>query len=194
MTPRRETTTRMLGCADYEATWIGEGTAVRLIAHGFLPCTNHLAQLEKRAEVASPAVTELVFYTQESREETFTPFRLETIVLNSAGSDSLTVIDALGAHQILITSGNAEGREDDASSENDTEKYLVYCRPQGVSQPKEVCFMVPVGTRVLPLYREAFGPAGKRDCAAFIAADTHPFLEKLRDPMIGFTRTKYMDD
>jgi len=180
MKPARTPTTRMLGCAEYTANWIDGGTAVRLVARGFLPCANHHAQLEKRATPDGASLTELVFYTQESREETFSPFVLETIVLNECEDESLFVLDALGLNNVHIEPAIEQPTETTAELQ-DSGQHMVYCRPAGASARPEACFMVPVGTKVLPIYRSAFGPAGKPACAEFIAAETHPFLEKLHD-------------
>ncbi len=165
----RKMTTRMLGCAEYEAKWIDESMAVRLTARGFLPCDNHFAQLEKRADDG----LEMVFYTQECRDEAHTPFCLQAIIRVEGYSNVVLVVDALGAHEIAICP--AEG----VVAESDTGSHIVYARKTAVNVPDETYFTLPIGTKVLPIYSRAFGPSSKTECAAFIASANNDFMMEL---------------
>ena len=194
MTKARTTTTRMLGCAEYTAKWIDQGTAVKLEARGFLPCANHHAQLEKRLAPDGAVFTEMVFYTQDCREEDFSPFQLETIVLNESEAEGLIVLDALGLHNVEIAPATQEAEQPLSDDAEDAVQHLVYCRPKGAGDIREACFMVPVGTKVLPIFRLAYGPANKQDCASFIAAETHPFLDILNGMVKDSARSKHRED
>ena len=180
----RETTTRMLGCARFEARWIGDSQMVELTARGFLPCASHHAQLEKRVG----AVWELVFYTQETGDEFYTPFCLHAKVLVADARDTLIVIDALGEHEIAIQP--AEKVEPDA----DGGSYIVYARKTAIDVPDETYFTLPVGTKVLPIYSRAFGPAGKNECRAFIAMANDKFMVELDELHAKIERVEVGED
>ncbi len=165
----RKTTTRMLGCADYKAQWVDDSMAVRLTARGFLPCANHFAQLEKRADGG----WEMVFYTQDSRDETYSPFCLQAIVMASDGQNSVIVSDALGHHEINIRPAEKVVVAQDARD------HIVYARKSVLNVPDETFFTQSVGTKVLPIYAHAFGPASKADCTAFIASANVDFMMEL---------------
>jgi len=162
----RKTTTRMLGCADYKAQWVDGSMVVRLSARGFLPCANHYAQLEKTAA----GDWEMVFYTQDSRDETYSPFCLQTIVMATEGQTSVLVNDALGGHEIRIRPAEME------ATEPDTCEYIVYARKSALNVPDETYFTQPVDTKVLPIYARAYGPASKVECAAFISSANMDFM------------------
>jgi len=159
----------MLGCADYKAQWVDDSMAVRLTARGFLPCSNHFAQLEKLADGG----WEMVFYTQESRDETYSPFCLQAIVIVSEGQNAVLVNDALGRHAIDIRPAEKVAVEQDAGD------HIVYARKSAVNVPDETYFTLPVGTKVLPIFARAYGPASKADCAAFIASANVDFMMEL---------------
>ncbi|MBL1436071.1 MAG: hypothetical protein COB08_007715 [Rhodobacteraceae bacterium] len=165
----RKTTTRMLGCAEYDAKWIDDSMAVRLTARGFLPCTNHLAQLEKRVDDG----VELVFYTQDSREEAHTPFCLQAILMVEGDSNVVLVVDALGTQEVAIRPA------ENMTPEEDTGAHIVYARKTVVNVPDETYFTLPVGTKVLPIYSRAFGPSSKAECTAFIASANNDFMMEL---------------
>ncbi len=164
----RITTTRMLGCADYKAQWIDDSMAVRLTARGFLACRNHFAQLEKRADGG----WELVFIAQDCAEESYIPFCTEAIVVASADDETVSVRDALGQYDIAIQPAEAAVPEDAG-------EHIVYARNTAVNVPDETYFTQPVGTKVLPIYARAFGPASKSACAAFIASANADFMVEL---------------
>lgn len=170
---KREITTRMLGCAEYEAQWIGKGLTVRLTARGYLPCANHLAQLEKRSD----ATWETIFYTQEDSVETFTPFKLQVIVMVNEGDTIVSVMDALGEHRIKIAASRQE--EPEVLAGDLREQFLVYFRKDNAKPNKSAYFMVPVGTKVLPIFKRAYGPSHKHDCNSFIDASNFDFLDEL---------------
>ena len=159
----------MLGCAEYEARWVDESQMVKLTARGFLPCANHQAQLEKGADGG----WETVFYTQDSTEESYTPFCLQAYVMADKKSTNLLVKDALGVHELAIQAPVLK------SEVSDTGSYIVYARKAAIDVPGETYFTQPVGTKVLPLYTRAFGPASKADCAAFIATADDRFMREL---------------
>ncbi len=165
----RKTTTRMLGCADYKAQWVDDSMAVRLTACGFLPCANHFAQLEKMADGG----WEMVFYTQNTRNETYSPFCLQAIVMVSEDKSTILVNDALGRHEISIRPAEVVAEARDAGD------HIVYARKTAVNVPDETYFTQPVGTKVLPIFARAFGPACKADCAAFIASANVDFMMEL---------------
>jgi len=165
----RETTLRMLGCADYEARWVDESQMVQLTARGFLPCANHHAQLEKGADGG----WETVFYTQEHAEESYTSFCLQAFVMVDKNSNAILVKDALGVHELPIQAPVVKPEE------ADTGLYIVYARKAAIDVPDETYFTQPVGTKVLPIYSRAYGPASKADCAAFIATANDRFMEEL---------------
>ena len=165
----RKSTTRMLGCAEYEARWMDDSMAVQLTARGFLPCANHFAQLEKRSDSS----WETVFYTQECREEQHTPFCQQVIMVVEDGCDSVFVMDALGRHEVSIQ--KAEIKEPD----NQPGVHIVYARKTAVNVPDETFFTQPLGTKVLPIYSRAFGPSSKAECDAFIAAANDDFMMEL---------------
>ena len=169
----RNVTTRMLGCADYEARWIDNSMVVKITARGFLPCANHQAQLEKKAG----SICEMVFYTQECCVESYTPFSLQAIVVASSSSAFVTVIDALGEHQLAIQP--AEIIELEPETEEDMGPHMVYIRQSATEIAEEAYFTVPASTNVLPIFIRAYGPASKRDCAAFIASGNEDFLDEL---------------
>jgi len=160
---------RMLGCADYEARWVDESQMVKLTARGFLPCANHHAQLEKGVEGG----WETVFYTQEATEECYTPFCLQAFVMADKCSTSILVKDALGVHELAIQAPVAKAEDADTGS------YVVYARKAAVDVPDETYFIQPVGTKVLPIYSRAYGPASKADCAAFISTANDRFMQEL---------------
>lgn len=164
----RKQTTRMLGCAEYTAKWIDESMAVRLTARGFLPCVNHFAQLEKRRDGSF----ETVFYTQETREESHTPFCLQAIVLASDGQSTVAVSDAFGRRQIKIEAA-------DPAPLIAPGEHIVYARFSALDLPDETYFTQPVGTKVLPIYKRVFGPASKQDCDGFIASANNDFMMEL---------------
>jgi len=165
----RRQTTRMLGCAEYEASWVDESQMVRLTATGFLPCANHHAQLEKRADGG----WEFVLYTQETCVESYTPFTLEAMVMVEGAQNAVIVIDAFGLHEIPIRAAK------NSMPEPDTRLHMVYARKTAIDVPDETYFTLPVGTKVLPIYSHAFGPACKGDCAAFIATANDKFMMEL---------------
>ena len=165
----RETTVRMLGCADYEARWVDESQMVHLTARGFLPCANHHAQLEKGAEGG----WEIVFYTQEAAVESYTPFCLQAFVMVDKNSTTILVKDALAVHELAIQAATVKPEVADTGS------YVVYARKAAIDVPDETYFTQPVGTKVLPLYTRAFGPASKSDCTAFIATANDRFMQEL---------------
>ena len=180
----RKTTTRMLGCADYEAQWIDDSMAVRLTARGFLPCANHYAQLEKRVGT----MWEMVFYTQESLVESYSPFCLQAIVMVGDNQDTLTVLDALGEHEIAIRPAEIVVPEEDMG------RYIVYARKTAIDVPDETYFTQPVGTKVLPIFSRAFGPACKADCAAFIAVANDRFMTELDELHAKIERVEGRDE
>ena len=145
----RKSTTRMLGCAEYEARWVDDSMAVRLTARGFLPCANHFAQLEKRSDGS----WETVFYTQDFREEKHVAFSQDAILVVEDEQTSLFVVDALGRHEIEIRP--AENQQHGAQSS----AHFVYARKNAVNVPDETFFTQPLGTKVLPIYNRAFGPS-----------------------------------
>lgn len=165
----RKNTTRMLGCAEYEAKWIDDSMAVRLTARGFLPCANHFAQLEKRSDDS----WETVFYTQDCRDERHTPFCQHAIIMAEGEQSSISVIDALGKHEIQIA------RADILTPEGQPGMYIVYARKTAVNVPDETYFTQPLGTKVLPIYSRAFGPSSKAECDAFIASANNDFMVEL---------------
>ena len=165
----RKSTTRMLGCADYEAKWLDDSMAVRLTARGFLPCANHFAQLEKRSDGS----WETVFYTQDCRDEYHTPFYLQAIVVAEDEQRTVAVTDAFGRHEITIRAAEQPAPEEDAGD------YIVYARKTSVNVPDETFFTQAVGTKVLPIYSRAFGPSSKAACAAFIASANNDFMMEL---------------
>ncbi len=166
---KREPTMRMLGCADYEARWVDDSQMVKLTARGFLPCANHQAQLEKGAD----GIWETVFYTQEDSVESYTPFCLQAFVMVDTNGASLFVKDALGVHKLAIQAAKVK------ASEEDTGSYIVYARKAAIDVPDETYFTQPVGTKVLPIYNRAFGPASKAHCAEFIATANDKFMIEL---------------
>ncbi len=178
----RKTTTRMLGCADYEARWIDDSMAVQLTAKGFLPCANHFAQLEKRADGG----WDMVFYTQESRDETYAPFCIQAIAMPANAQDSILVVDALGVHEIAIQPAEIRPEE--------TGDFVVYARKTAVNVPDETYFVQPAGTRVLPIYSRAFGPASKADCRAFIASANDKFMVELDELHAKIERVEGRED
>lgn len=165
----RKLTTRMLGCAEYEAKWIDDSMAVQLTARGFLPCVNHFAQLEKRTDDSA----ELVFYTQDSREEAHTPFCLQAILMVEDDRNIVSIVDALGTHEIAIRPAEK------IAAEEDTGAHIVYARKTTVDVPDETYFTLPVGTKVLPIYSRAFGPSSKGACDEFIASANIDFMMEL---------------
>ena len=165
----RKPTTRMLGCADYEAEWVDDSQMVRLTARGFLPCSNHHAQLEKRASGG----WEMVLYTQETCMESYTPFAIEMMVMVEGEHAIVQVLDALGLHEITIQPRKTRAQEPDTGS------YMVYARKSAVDVPDETYFILPVGTKVLPIYTRSFGPAPKAGCDAFIASENNDFMMEL---------------
>lgn len=174
----------MLGCARFEARWIGGSQMVQLTARGFLPCANHHAQLEKRIG----SVWELVFYTQESDDEFYTPFCLHAKVLVADARDTLIVIDALGEQEIAIQPAEkVEPVEDDG-------RYFVFARKTAIDVPDETYFTLPVGTKVLPIYTHAFGPASKADCASFIAMANDRFMTELDELHAKIERVEGRED
>jgi len=165
----RNTTMRMLGCADYEAKWVGNSMAVRLTARGFLACENHFAQLEKRPDGG----WEMVFIAQDCEEESYFPFCAQAIVLVEGSQNTVSVSDALGSYEIAIQPAGQAAPEE---SQGD---HIVYARTTAVNVPDETYFTQPVGTKVLPIYARAFGPAKKAECAAFIASANADFMMEL---------------
>jgi len=165
----RELTTRMLGCAEYEARWVDESQMVLLTARGFLPCANHHAQLEKRADGG----WETVFYTHESATESYTPFCLQAFVIVEGSKEMLAVTDALGTHELALQAPKAK------TVAADTGRYIVYARKAAIDVPDETYFTQPVGTKVLPIYSRAFGPASKARCAEFITTANDKFMIEL---------------
>ena len=165
----RKATTRMLGCADYEARWVDESQMVQLTARGFLPCANHQAQLEKSTDGG----WETVFYTQETAIESYTPFCLQVFVMADKDMNTIVVRDALGAHELVIQAALVMTPEEDSGH------YIVYARKAAIDVPDETYFTQPVGTKVLPLYNRAYGPASKADCATFIATANDKFMIEL---------------
>ena len=126
----RKNTMRMLGCADYEAKWIDDSMAVRLTARGFLPCANHFAQLEVQADGSC----EMVFYIQDSRDESYSPFCLQTIVMVEGDHDTVVMVDALGQHEIRVKPAEIKVREDARG------QYIVYARKSSINVPDETYF------------------------------------------------------
>ena len=165
----RKATTRMLGCADYEARWMDESQMVQLTARGFLPCANHQAQLEKSADGG----WETVFYTQETTVESYTPFCLQVYVMADNNTGTILVRDALGLHELAIQAAPV------IRPEEDTGRYIVYARKAAIDVPDETYFTQPVGTKVLPIYSRAFGPASKAHCAEFVATANDKFMIEL---------------
>lgn len=165
----RKNTMRMLGCADYEAKWIDDSLAVRITARGFLPCANHFAQLEVQAD----GCCEMVFYTQDSRDESYSPFFLQAIVMLENNRDTVLLVDALGQHEIRVKPTEAKLREETSG------QHIVYARNTSVNVPDETYFTQPVGTKVLPIFKRAYGPASKADCEAFIASANVDFMMEL---------------
>lgn len=178
----RKTTTRMLGCADYEARWIDDSMTVQLTAKGFLPCSNHHAQMEKRADGG----WEMVFYTQETCDETYTPFAVQAIAIAENSQDRITISDALGTHGVAIQPAEVKPE--------DTGDFFVYARKTTVKVPDETYFILPAGTRVLPIYRRAFGPASKADCRAFIASANNRFMMELDELHAKIARVEVGED
>ena len=164
-----KSTTRMLGCAEYEAKWMDDSMAVQLTARGYLPCANHFAQLEKRSDGS----WETVFYTQDCREEKHKPFCQHAILVAEADQTAIFVMDALGRHEVVI--GAAESVE----PEDQSGEHIVYARKTALNVPDETFFTQPVGTKVLPIYSRAFGPSSKPECDAFIAAANDDFMMEL---------------
>ncbi len=180
----REITTRMLGCADYEARWVDDSQMVQLTARGFLPCANHHAQLEKRLG----ATWEMVFYTQESCTENYSPFCLQALVMVEGKNDTMIVMDALGEQVIAIQPAKR------AAPEEDSGPYIVYTRKSAVNVPDETYFIQPVGTKVLPIYSRTFGPANKADCDAFIATANDKFMVELDELHAKIERVEVGED
>jgi len=165
----RKSTMRMLGCAEYEAKWVDDSMAVRVNARGFLPCDNHFAQLEAQ----TGGGCEMVFYIQESRDESYSPFCLQTIVMVEDDSETVVIVDALGRHEIPVKPA------DDVMREDLSGEHIVYARKSSVNVPDETYFTQPVGTKVLPIFSRAYGPSSKPDCEAFIASANADFMMEL---------------
>ncbi len=165
---KRNRIIRMLGCADYEAKWMDESQMVQLTARGFLPCTNHYAQLEAGSEAWN-----MVFYTQKSCLETYTPFCLQAVMAVAENRSTIAVRDALGLHEIAIRPAVL------GVPEQDEGQYCVYARKTAVRVPDETYFIQPAGTKVLPIFSHAYGPASKAECAAFIASANMDFMMEL---------------
>jgi len=165
----RKSTMRMLGCAEYEAKWIDDSMAVLITARGFLPCANHFAQLEVQADGSC----EMVFYIQDSREESYSPFCLQVIVMVDNDGDSVLMVDALGRHEISVKPAEVKAREEKRGL------HIVYARKSSVNVPDETYFTQPVGTKVLPIFARAYGPSSKPDCEAFIASANADFMVEL---------------
>jgi len=165
----RKSTTRMLGCAEYEAKWLDDSMAVQLTARGFLPCANHFAQLEKRSD----GHWETVFYTQDCRAEKHVPFCQQAILVVEDDQDSVFVADALGRHEIAIRPA------ENLVPDKQPGAHIVYARKTAVNVPDETFFTQPLGTKVLPIYSRAFGPSSKTECDAFIAAANNDFMMEL---------------
>jgi len=165
----RKNTMRMLGCAEYEAKWIDDSMAVRLTARGFLPCANHFAQLEVQADGGC----EMVFYTQDSRDESYSPFCLQAIVMVADDQDTIVMVDALGQHEIRVKPAEVKRRDETSGL------HIVYARNSSVNVPDETYFTQPVGTKVLPIFARAYGPSCKPDCEAFIASANADFMMEL---------------
>ena len=113
----------------------------------------------------------MVFYTQDSRDETYSPFCIQAIAMAANSQDTITVVDALGAHEIAIRQAEAQPEE--------VGDFVVYARKTTVNVPDETYFTQPAGTKVLPIYSRAFGPACKADCRAFIASANDKFMMEL---------------
>ena len=180
----RKSTTRMLGCAEYEAKWIDDSMAVQLTARGFLPCANHFAQLEKRTDGS----WETVFYTQDCREEKHTPFCRQAVLIAGNDQNTVFVTDALGRHEVTIHSADVVAITDQTGT------HIVYARKTSLNVPDETFFTQPLGTKVLPIYSRAFGPSSKAECDAFIAAANDDFMMELDALHAKIERVEGRDD
>jgi len=143
--------------------------AVRVNARGSLPCENHFAQLEAQAG----GRFEMVFYIQDSRDESYVPFCLQSIGMVADESETIVVVDALGRHDVRIQPAAVNQKEEPSG------QHIVYARKSSVNVPDETYFTQPVGTKVLPIFTRAYGPSSKPDCEAFIASANVDFMMEL---------------
>ncbi len=159
---------QVLGHGVYTAHWVARSNLVKLSATGLLPCSNYVAQLEKRPGEETPPSWNLVFYVEDICEKGLASFNESVVMMNMSGAQTVVVHDALGAHEIPIN-------DNMDAAENHDGYYVVYA-----SFPKPVyghqgCEIVPQSAIVTADRYRAFGPATYEFCQEFIA--DHQYTE-----------------
>lgn len=163
-----ETTTKVLGVAEYEARWIQRSFMVRLTAKGILPCSNYRAQLEKRPERVVPPMWDMAFFIQNYCEKALKPFEVEAIILNAEGAKLIIVHDAAGEHEVPIQESTASIEQPaELQSAADRDEFVVYAKLPKPDEGHFGCIIVPADSFVTAIHYRAFGPSSRKQCEEF---------------------------
>jgi len=156
------TTRKVLGSGTYQARWVARSNLVQLTAMGMLPCSNYVAQLEKRPERVTPPHWDLVFFIEDTCEKGLKPFVASVVMVNSNGADSLLVRDAAGEHEVPIEHAFEVATKDS----ND---HVVYARLPKPEAGHRGCVIAPADHLVSAIHYKAFGPAPRSECERFVS-------------------------
>ena len=143
--------TKVLGIAEYTATWVQRSSLVRLTATGLLPCSNYCAQLELRPERVTPPMWDMVFYVQDLCLEAIAPFDLEVVMVNASGAKTISVRDACGEHEIPITDPLVESTSLPLAAV-DRDLYKVCARVPRPEKGHHGCMIFPADSMVTAIY------------------------------------------
>lgn len=161
-------TTRVLGVGGYKARRVSKGM-VRLMAKGLLPCCNFDAQLEQRNEDPDPRKWDLIFYVYEGAAKVSKPFSLHSFVKVPDSEKTMFIRDAVGDQEVVIEDPlpvtEGPGRFATAA---DRDRFMVYGRLPRPHEGHHGCIIVPADAYMVSVYYQAFGPASKLDCEAFV--------------------------
>ncbi|MBM1691608.1 hypothetical protein [Sulfitobacter geojensis] len=154
---------KYLGSAFYSAKWVERSNLVRLSATGLLPCSNYLAQLEKRPEKVVPPMWDFVFFAPDSCEKALKVFNENVVMMCSPGSTTIVVHDAAGIHEVAILETHAKRAET-------SDAHSVFAQFPRLDEGHQGCLIASADTLVSAYYYRAFGPAPLDDCKQFVTA------------------------
>lgn len=168
------TTGKYLGSAFYSAKWVERSYLVKLSATGLLPCSNYLAQLEKRPEKAVPPMWDFVFFAQETCEKGLKVFNETVVMVCPPESTTIVVHDAAGIQEVPIRAAHAKNPE----TSDGHSVCALFPRPEVGHRG---CLIASADMLVSAYYYRAFGPAPLEECEQFVTAhDTAERGDKLR--------------
>lgn len=148
------------GYGTYQAVRIADH-AILILAVGVAPNLSTRVTLEQLPWRIFPPMFGLFFDEPPVTLPALHPFMLSAVFAFPKGEDSVTIIDAAGAHRIKLSS---EFIWSAAQTRAGEDLFIVYRNLNDAS-----CLTVPQDKIVPAIYTRVFGPASQADCATWAA-------------------------